>query len=505
MRSVRRRLLLLLTVGFGGLVVGGAFAFAAVARSGIVDEFDAGLLTRARAIEALTENEKGRIELDYTPATMPDFERAEKPDYFQIWLDDGLPLHRSKQLKGDLPRAATPSSTPRFADVTLADGRKGRTVETSFVPHETATTGKADDPSDAEDLGSARGRRGILLVVARDREGLDGRIGGITTRILGLGAIAALLGAALVRFIVASGLRPIADVAAQVERIAGDRAGERVVTASAPAEVAGVAVQVNSLLDRLEAALERERRFTGNVAHELRTPIAELRSLATVGARWPDDRDAVVDYFGDVDDVAGRMDRLVADLLLLARCQAGAEPVATTDVPLAEAIQASWDRMAAGAAGRSLSFECDVSPDLVVATDAGKLGIVVENLLGNAVAYALPDTAIRCRGRSRGGRLELVVENDAVPLGAAELARVGEPFWRAERARSSREHAGLGTSLVKALAGLLGLRVSFEQDAAGTFRARVEGPPQSASSLRAKRSAPLSPTPVPPTAPGDRS
>jgi len=506
-RSVRGRLLLLLSVGFGALVVGGAFAFAAVARNGIVEEFDAGLLTRARAIEALTENERGRIEFDYTPQTMPEFERAEKPDYFQIWLDDGKPLHRSRRLTVDLARGTPPSSAPRFVDLTLPDGRAGRSVESAYVPHDAGTTGAPSDPPDAEDLGAAQGRRGLVLVVARDREGLDGRIAGTTLRILALGGLAALLGAFLVRLIVTSGLRPIDDVAAQVERIGADRPGARVGAASAPAEVAGVAVRVNALLDRLESALERERRFTGNVAHELRTPISELRSLATIGARWPDDRDTVVDYFVDVGDVADRMDRLVADLLLLARCQAGAEPVAATDVALSGIVDASRRRLEAAAARRSLSFEVDMQAGLVVSTDEGKLAIVVENLLGNAVAHARPDTTIRCRARARGDRFELVVENDAEPLDTADLARVGEPFWRAERSRSPSEHAGLGTSLVRALGGLLGLNVTFEQDAAGAFRARVEG---SLRSTGSRLPLPVLPSPGTATAvsssiPGDPS
>ena len=113
MKSVRRRLLVLLTVGFAVLIVGAAVAFAAVARGGVVDEFDAGLSTRARTIEALTESEKGRIELDYTPTTMPEFEREDRPDYFQIWLDDGPSLYRTRRLTVDLPRSVSPSGTPR--------------------------------------------------------------------------------------------------------------------------------------------------------------------------------------------------------------------------------------------------------------------------------------------------------------------------------------------------------------------------------------------------------
>ena len=207
------------------------------------------------------------------------------------------------------------------------------------------------------------------------------------------------------------------------------------------------------------------------MAHELRTPIAELRSLAEVGAKWPDDTESVVRFFDDVHDVARRMESVISNLLLLARCQAGVERVERAATALRPLLEAAWRRLEARAAENGLSFELDVPADFVVESDPEKLEIMFANVLGNAVSYARRGSTIRTAGD--GARLD--VENEAEPLAEGEIERLAEPFWRKDESRSSPDHAGLGLSVVRALAEVLGLDVAFTQDRDGTFGVRFSG------------------------------
>jgi signal transduction histidine kinase len=211
------------------------------------------------------------------------------------------------------------------------------------------------------------------------------------------------------------------------------------------------------------------------VAHELRTPIAELRSLAEVGAKWPDDTASVARFFGDVKEIAARMEATVADLLLLARCQAGVEKVASAPTSVRQIVAATWSRLASRATAAGLRFRMELPEDLVVESDPGKLEIVFANVLGNAVSYSLPNSEIRCVGAREGGRFEVDVLNAAEPLTPADMRNLAEPFWRKEEARTAADHAGLGLSVVSALAKLLGLDVGFDQSRDGTFRFHLEG------------------------------
>jgi len=162
----------------------------------------------------------------------------------------------------------------------------------------------------------AEGLATAILVVARDREDLDALIRllnvsfSVVAAVL-MAAIAVLVGA-LLRF----GLRPLDEVSRQVETLDAESLDVRIRVPSPPAEIVPVIARLNALLQRLEEAFERERRLSSDVAHELRTPIAELRSIGEVAARWPGNRESVARFFADVREIALQMERIVVHLLL---------------------------------------------------------------------------------------------------------------------------------------------------------------------------------------------
>lgn len=469
MYSLRRRLILVLAAGFAIVIASAAVFVESRIADHVTEEFDAALLTKAQTFVALTEQEDGRIELDYEPALMPEFEREEKPEYFQYWLEDGTPRYRSRRLTGDLPRAHSLDAKPAIRDVELPDGRAGRMVALAFLPKGAEADGAGDG---GEPAPAAPAAPAVFFTLARGRGRLDRLIGRMRLALFGAGGVAVLLALVLVWRALVAGLRPVEAIAAQVEGLDAEQLATRVGLDRMPRELAPIVAQLNALLDRLKASFERERRFTGNVAHELRTPIAELRTLAEVGGKWPDDTESVVRFFEDVHDVARRMENVIANLLLLARCQAGVERVEHTPTALRPLLEAAWKRLAPRAAHAGLEFELDVPAGLVVESDPGKLEIMLANVLGNAVSYAPPGSTIRAAAAGDGAGPHLDIENAAEPLEDDEIERLAEPFWRRDEARSSPDHAGLGLSVVRELAETLGLTVSFEQDRDGTFRVR---------------------------------
>jgi len=435
-------------------------------------DFDGNLLARAHHLAALTEQEDGVVEFDYVARFQPDYEREESPDHFQFWLDDGQELMRSRHLAQSLPLPPE-TSAPRFVDVALHDGRVVRQVTLRFAPKTPADDADAI-PAPEPGTAPAAPLRELTLAVARGREPLDTALATMRQAILTatIGAIA--LGILLFGWIALRGLRPVAHIAAQVQGLGAEQLDRRIQLANAPTELSPIVDQLNLLLDRLQASMLRERRFTGNVAHELRTPVAELRSLANVAARWPDDTEAVQQFFGDVGDISTRMEAVIRDLLLLARCQGGVERCEDAPVPLLDVARELVQRHAHDAEGPQVHVEID--PAARGFTDRGKLTILLDNLLDNAREYALPGTEVRCRGGAQHGRFWIEIENAAEPLPAADRARLTEPFWRGDDARTSSRHAGLGLALVDAIARLLQLDVHFTQAADARFCVRVEGP-----------------------------
>ncbi|MEE8107248.1 MAG: ATP-binding protein [Planctomycetota bacterium] len=476
MRSIRRRLIVSLLAGSALLIAGTGFYVERLLGERVTEEFDATLESRARALVSLAEQEDGQIEFDYAPEFMPEFEREERPEYFQLWLEvpsgKGPVLYRSSRLQEDLPRVAV-RDRPAFRPVALPDGRDGRLVQFSFTP-------RPPDPEDDEDDGgSPAAQTGtplrITLVMARGRERLDELIASMRWLIFLAGGSATLLAAAFIWRAIIAELRPLEAIAAQVEALDAEKLDSRITLDRPPVELAPVLDQLNALLDRLQSSFDRERRFTGNVAHELRTPIAELRSLSEVATKWPDDRESNERFFADVSDIAGHMEGVVTDLLLLARCHAGVERVEKVPISLKQVIQQVWSKLAPSATDGHPRMNINIPDELVTHSDPGKLSILLSNVLGNAVCYAKPDSEIECVARREGAGFRLEVKNECDSLEAEDLDRLTEPFWRKDEARSSSEHAGLGLSVVAALASLLGIELELRQEPAGFFMVSLSG------------------------------
>ena len=134
-------------------------------------------------------------------------------------------------------------------------------------------------------------------------------------------AILAVLNVIAVFLIVRRSLNPLRTLASCTREIGPDNLHLRLPTNGLPTELTPICSCVNDLLDRLDQAFKRERRFTSDVAHELRTPIAELRALAEVASRYPNDPEFARNALRDAVGVAKQMQSLVTTLLALVRSE----------------------------------------------------------------------------------------------------------------------------------------------------------------------------------------
>ena len=136
MSSIQRRLTAALAALCCVLWFGGGVAAYLTMRHGLIREFDNARVADINSLSNMTEQNPAGLKFDSTGEYMPAFRREERPDYFQLWQTDGTVLYRSPALEGDLPQRAGTLAVPKFWDVTLPDGEKGRAVGVRFVPNE---------------------------------------------------------------------------------------------------------------------------------------------------------------------------------------------------------------------------------------------------------------------------------------------------------------------------------------------------------------------------------
>ena len=377
--------------------------------------------------------------------------------------------------------AVIPSPTSLlFADIVSPDGAECRMVQLSFRPvvetedEEEEEVDEADEDQPFALFEDGDGEAEYLVVcVARSRSELDTLLFSLYGVILGVDLL--LLGAiaVLVRRSVSKSLQPLSDINSQVASIGADALHNRVRVRAPPEELRTIVQAINELLNRVERAFERERQFSSDVAHELRTPVSELKTACEVGRRWPDNPETIRQFFSDVREIAAQMEGVVSNLLVLARCDEGTVTIETETVPLSPFLKDCWKRVADAASRRNVTVDFQLDDTTAVETDAEKLGIIMHNLLGNAVSHCEAGTVVRVAVSNSPTGVALIVENETNAVSENDLSAMFERFWRKDSARTGTTHSGLGLSIVTALCDLLGIGLVPELSDGNTFRMRL--------------------------------
>ena len=457
MKSLRARLILRLLLG-GALLLGAAGAVLHwQMRRALTAEFDATLRATAQSLASLTEQKEGKASLELTDENMPQFARADGSEVFLLRTADGREIKRSSSLgAATLPLRAGSPEMPDFFDTALPDGRALRCAGLLFQPKD----------EEEEDGKTKRGQPRVeaVLVSGRDRAPLDRTLAALRASLLltGAGALAVL--AALVRWEVRAGLAPLDRFGESVAAVEAASLATRFPVEPLPAELRPIAARLNELLARLESAFARERRFTGTAAHELRTPLAELRALAEVNLTTPATDAERAESWRDALATTLRMESLALRLLDLARAENPASILHREPLSLAAALAAAWQPCAALAAERGLTLEVALPADLAIRTDPALLGMILGNLCANAAAHAPAGTPLRVAATRAADAFTLHFHNLAGDLIAADVPHLFERFWRKDAARTDARRHGLGLALAAEFAALLG----------GTLTARIE-------------------------------
>ena len=445
-RSIKTRLLLWM-IGAMALLLS-VFAFVvyeAMSRS-LVNRFDEVMTSSVRTMHSFIEQDAEGIKVEMEERELPEFYRAERPDYFQVWGEEGETIAQSPSLAGrDLERFEGPLDTLTFRTIELPDGRRGRAVSLFFTPN-------IDDEAEEE----FQPRR-ATLVIARETAALDSEIVFLRT-LLGVATGGTIILALLVGMVVVrQGLRPVGRLASRIASIRQDDLSVRIPADAMPAELAPVAERLNDLLQRLDEAFYRERAFTADAAHELRTPLAGLRSLMEVSIARRRESDDYRQAIQECLEIVRHMQAMIDNLLALARLDSGQTTLSTETLRLGEAIEAAWQPLADKTLERNITVDLRFPTDLMCTTDRNNLVVILTALLTNAVEYTNNDGWIEVAAKQVDGSVELTVANSGCALSEEEARRVFDRFWRGDASRTNTGiHCGLGLTIAKRIVTALG-------------------------------------------------
>jgi signal transduction histidine kinase len=268
-------------------------------------------------------------------------------------------------------------------------------------------------------------------------------------------------------WVVRQSLKPLNSLTRQIEGTSLGDTATRFELPAAPSELEPVVDRMNGLMDRVATALEHERQFTSDAAHELRNPVAAIRMQLELALRRPRSIDEYQETIRRVLEVDKHLAVLLDNLLLLARLEAGDERFEPAEIDLAETIDTVWQDFASAAEAKGIGVSKHYREgSRPIRTVHDLLAIALRNLFDNAVDYTPAGGAIEVVTDVEGDRLAITIANTdpgVVP------ERIGELFRRFRRADPAHDetpqHSGIGLNICSKVAEILN----------GSITARVVG------------------------------
>ena len=273
------------------------------------------------------------------------------------------------------------------------------------------------------------------------------------------------------------GLRPLGAMTRSLKRVGPHRLHERVPPAEWPRELQPVAIAFDDMLDRLEDSFNRLSQFSADLAHELRTPLANIRGEAEVALarpRSPNEYEAVIE--SNVAECE-RLSGIIDNLLFLARAEAAESEVHRTHFDGRAALERIVAYNEAIAEERRLVIICAGEGE--VYADPVLFGRAVSNLVDNAVHFTPDGGRIAISFATDSAGTEIAVEDTGCGVAAEHLARMFDRFYRVDESRSS-DGTGLGLALVKSIADLHGASIGVKSEVGRGTRVTLKFPNQAA-------------------------
>ncbi|TCT21662.1 sensor histidine kinase [Thermomonas haemolytica] len=409
----------------------------------IYAHLDQGLTLRAEVIAHSLQRHGADLPL-------ADYQEDGHTEFYTLFDRDGRVLATSPNSHGlALPWPAPGAGAlPRYYDARLPDGHAGRLLARALV--------------------DADGRPGVLAVGTERAhwDSVERRVHMLLTSGIALALVVVVL---LSLWLVGRSFGLLERLRTQVASVDADTPAR--LPDDLPTELHPFAQALQTGVERLRLALQRERRFARDVAHELRTPVAEIRASAEAALPQVQDAPARRALQASL-EASQRMQRSIESLLTLARIESGLERPSADPFDLAAQLRTLLDAAAPRLQARALELADTLPASAWCMGDAGMLERLASNLLDNAIEYAPPASRVRVHLWRTPDGWRLVVGNPAPALAEADLAHFGERFWRREGEGGTALHAGLGLALCRALADALAVPLEFALED-GQLQARI--------------------------------
>jgi two-component system heavy metal sensor histidine kinase CusS len=481
--SLRSRLVVRVVLGLAVVLCSLCVLIYAVTRYALISNFDKSLLDTAKMLSAIVELEGGdgiaerqqehhgrhappragqRIDFDFDVSLTPEFDNPRGGAYYQFTDGDGTAIISSPSLAGaELNVFAQLSGPPRYKQCVLPDGRVGRAIGFQFIPPGNR------QPDDGP----------FSIVVARDAGGIYNHLSFLKWLLLISSAAGVLLSVVVALFVSGTGLRPVGTLADEISRVDTDNFDNTSISGEYPQELLPVIRCLNDLLARLKRSLDREKRFSSDIAHELRTPVAGIQTTIEVALSRPREPK---EYQADLKtclQIVKSTNRMIETVLSLARLESKQLPLQQEHIALKDLIDNCWVSFADRAYDKGTKFDNYVGENTGCFSDKTLMSMIFSNILDNAVEYCDKGGRIWIEAEESVEFITVSISNTGCKLNPQEADDVFSAFWRGDESRENTgTHCGIGLTVVQRLVRILGGKIKAQVGPESIFTVRLSLP-----------------------------
>jgi len=389
--------------------------------------------------------------------------------YIRLLDEHGVPVMTTPGMAEqlDLAELASRSSARSGRSIAMA-GKHGEPFRITSATAEVGASGHSDTVQIAIDVSQEE------ELLARYRLCFWGIL-------LGTAVLFPMIGFRIAR----QGIRPVEEIAAIARRITSTNLRERIESEGYPAELASLAGTFNAMLERLDESFERISRFTADIAHDLRTPVNNIRGEAEVALA----RARTVDEYRDVLESsleeAVRLSDLIGDLLFLARAESPLADLHRENVNINDLLITVRDYYEASAADGGIFLAANVESEPIHAElDRSLMLRAVSNLVSNAIAHTPAGGTVTLAATDENGAIRIEVSDTGSGIPSDALPRVFDRFFRVDPSRSKASGGtGLGLAIVQSILTLHGGAVEISSQVGSGTRATLSMPARPGTSL----------------------
>ncbi|MDN4503915.1 ATP-binding protein [Alteromonadaceae bacterium BrNp21-10] len=445
MKSIRNKLVRTLSYTITGVIVLILLAIDVSVDTWIDGEFNKAMHAKAGMLMTLVSEDNEGVELHFSGEFMPEFEGVTEPEYFQFWLADEV-FERSDSLSlftiNELPLLPVELDSFQVIEAPLPDGRPGRIIYTRFIPQ----IDSDDRDSVLFNLGDRKPQT-MLLAYGTSAEGINFVLWLLDIVFVVTTLTVVIFIRMFVRKSVDDGLSPLIKFNHSISNLSIKDSAAEVQLHETVQELKPMVDSLNQFIVENRLLYLREKRLTSDIAHELKTPIAELISLSEVMLRFPDNNELEKDFGPEVLRISKRLKTIVSNLLLLHKH-------ANTKLEKADVFDINQviERLLPADCQSRSQLQYDESMPSIV-SNLFAVELILSNLINNAFTHSPEGSMVVIEtALNNAGQVLIQIMNECSSLQQGDLPQLFEPLWQKDTSRTSDENFGLGLSIAKTLA-----------------------------------------------------